>query len=57
MLLRRHKKSRNQNKQTGKEIDYKEYTVPELKELAKEKEITGYSNMKKDELIETLKGD
>jgi uncharacterized protein YaiL (DUF2058 family) len=31
-------------------------TVKELREMAKEKEIDGYYNMKKDELIQALKG-
>ncbi len=31
-------------------------TVKELKERAKEKEIEGYSSMKREELIESLKG-
>ena len=32
-------------------------TVRKLKELAKDKEIEGYSTMKKEELIEVLEGD
>lgn len=34
--------------------EYNNMTVKELRELAKENNITGYSNMKKDELIDTL---
>jgi hypothetical protein len=33
-----------------------ELTVPELKEIAKEKNVSGYGRMKKDELIKALKG-
>ena len=34
--------------------DYANMTVSELKKLAKEKGVTGYSTMKKDELISSL---
>lgn len=34
--------------------EYSEMTVKELRALAKERGITGYSNLKKDELIDTL---
>ena len=35
-------------------VDYSTKTVAELRELAKEKEVKGYSTMKKAELIEAL---
>ena len=37
------------------ELDLNILTVAELRDLAKKKEIKGYSKMKKDELIESLK--
>lgn len=36
-------------------VDLADMTVRELREIAKELNITGYSNMKKDELLEVLK--
>ena len=42
-------------KETEKEtVDYSKMTVSELKKLAKEKGVSGYSTMKKDELISSL---
>ena len=38
------------------ELNLADLKVAELKELAKEKELEGYSNLKKDELIELLEG-
>lgn len=37
------------------DVDYSKMTVAELKEIAKEKKITGISKLKKDELIEVIK--
>lgn len=39
----------------GKAEDYEERTVPELRERAKELGITGYSKLKKAELIDRLR--
>lgn len=39
-----------------KKIDYNSLTVKELRTIAKEKGIEGYSDMKKDELIQALEG-
>ena len=42
---------------TDEEDQYKGLTVDELKEAAKEKGLSGYSNKKRDELIKLLKGE
>ena len=42
---------KEENKET---VDYSKMTVSELKKLAKEKGVSGYSTMKKDELISSL---
>lgn len=42
-------------KKTTKKVDYTTMTVTELKTLAKEQGISGYSKMKKDELLTVLK--
>ena len=44
-----------EEKKTTKKVDLESKTLAELKELAKEKGIKGYSTMKKTELIDNLK--
>lgn len=73
LLFRRHyakkekaKETKKQPKDTQKKeketvekpsLNLNEFTVKELKELAKDKGLTGYSNLKKDELIKLLGGE
>lgn len=47
------KNKENENKDI---VNLEDMTVKELRELAKEKNIDAYYNMKKEELIEALKG-
>lgn len=48
------KPAKKESKKVTEEVDYSEMTVSELKKLAKEKGVNGYSTMKKDELISSL---
>ena len=45
----------NQDIKEVEKTDYSKMTVAELKEIAKQKEIKGYSTMKKAELLDALK--
>jgi hypothetical protein len=58
LLLRRHHKKVEQEEVVevveSEEVDYEELTVPELKELADEREINYKANITKPDLIELL---
>lgn len=44
-----------QGKKGGSSPQYEDWTVDELRERAKEVDITGYSDMNKDEIIDALR--
>ena len=47
-------KKATKKEKTEEKVDYSKMTVAELKKIAKEKGISGYSTMKKDELVSSL---
>lgn len=51
MMLRRH-----HPKKPAEAINYSDLTVKELKDVAKERNIEGYSTLNKEELIAVLEG-
>ena len=60
MILRRYHKKRNKKREiqeVKKEMNLEDCTVKELRGIAKDRGIVGYSDMIKSELIETLRGD
>ena len=49
------KKVKSTRTKKEKEVDYDSLTLVELKEMAKKKDLKGYSQLKKSELIDKLK--
>ena len=59
MMLRRHhpkKPVENEVIVENEAINYSDLTVKELKDIAKERDIEGYSTLNKEELIAVLEG-
>lgn len=48
---------RLQAEEKKEEVNLDSLTVPELKDIAKDKGVSGYSKMNKDELLEVLSGE
>lgn len=54
MMLRRHHHKKNPEKQEV--VNYSDLTVKELKDIAKDRNIEGYSTLNKEDLIAVLEG-
>ena len=55
MMLRRHHPKKPAETET-ETINYSELTVKELQDIARERDIKGYSTLNKEELIAVLEG-
>lgn len=54
MMLHRH--HQNKKQKVEKVVNYGDFTVKELKDIAKDRNIDGYSTMNKEELVSVLEG-
>lgn len=54
MMLRRHHHNKNPEKQEV--VNYNDLTVKELKDVARDRNIEGYSTLNKEELVSVLEG-
>lgn len=54
MMLRRH--HQNKEQKVEEVINYGDFTVKELKDIARDRNIEGYSTLNKEELVSVLEG-
>lgn len=54
MMLRRH--HQNKEQKVEEVVNYDDFTVKELKDIARDRNIEGYSTLNKEELVSVLEG-